>query len=156
MKGNDKLIQVLNQLLADELTAISQYMLHAEICASYEKLHEAIEKQAIDEMRHAEWLIARIIFFEGKPIVSKLNPIRVGQAVPEIIEYDYQAEVAAVEAYNAAISLAQEVADHASADLLIKILNDEEKHADWGEIQQEQIEQMGLGNYLATQISGAE
>jgi len=157
MKGNDRLIQVLNQLLADELTAISQYMVHSEMCDNwgYNKLHEAKEKQAIDEMHHAEWLIARIIFFDGRPIVSKLNPIRIGQTIPEIIENDYQAEVAAIEAYNAAIGLAHEVADQASVDLMIKILNDEERHGDWGETQQDQIEQMGLENYLNNQTSGA-
>ena len=157
MKGNDKLIQVLNQLLADELTAISQYMVHSEMCDNwgYNKLHEAKEKQAIDEMHHAEWLIARIIFFEGKPIVSKLNPIRIGGTIPELIENDYQAEVAAVKAYNAAIGLAHDVADQASVDLMTKILNDEERHADWGEIQQAQIEHMGLENYLTNQTSGA-
>ena len=157
MKGNDRVIQVLNQLLADELTAISQYMVHSEMCDNwgYDKLHEAKEKQAIDEMHHAEWLIGRIIYFEGKPVVSKLNQIHIGPTVPEIIENDYQAEVSAVEAYNAAIGLAHEVADQGSVDLLIKILKDEERHADWGEAQQDQIEQMGLENYLTNQTSGA-
>ena len=124
MKGNDKIIVVLNQLLADELTAISQYMVHSEMCDNwgYEKLHKAIEGQAMDEMHHAEWLIARIIFLEGMPIVSKLNPLRIGKTVPEIIGYDKEAELAAVHAYNNAARLAHEVDDQATLDLLIKNL----------------------------------
>ena len=153
MKGNDRLLTVLNQLLADELTAISQYMVHSEMCANwgYDKLHEAKEKQAKDEMHHAEWLIGRMIFLDGMPIVSKLNPIRIGKAVSEMIINDQEAEIAAVRAYNDAIALAHEVSDQASVDLLIKILKDEESHEDWGEIQRAQIEQMGLENYLTNQ-----
>lgn len=153
MKGNEKLIAVLNQLLADELTAISQYMVHAEQCANwgYQKLHEAVEKQARDEMHHAEWLIQRIIFLEGMPVVSKLNPMQLGQTVPEIIGNDQQAEVAAVRAYNGGIRLAHEVDDQATADLLTTILKMEEGHVNWAEEQRAQIEQMGLENYLARQ-----
>lgn len=153
MKGNEKLIAVLNQLLADELTAISQYMVHAELCANwgYQKLHEAVEKQARDEMHHAEWLIQRIIFLEGMPVVSKLNPMQLGQTVPEIIGNDQQAEVAAVRAYNSGIRLAHEVDDQATTDLLTTILKMEEGHVNWAEEQRAQIEQMGLENYLARQ-----
>jgi bacterioferritin len=155
MKGNEKILAVLNELLAEELTAISQYMVHSEMCANwgYGKLHEAIEAQAKDEMHHAEWLIGRIIFLEGAPIVSKLSPIRVGRNVPEIVGNDREAEVAAVRAYNAAITLAHQVEDQVSVDLLTQILKDEEKHVDWGEVQRDQIEQMGLQNYLANQAS---
>ena len=157
MKGNDKLIGVLNQLLADELTAISQYMVHSEMCASwgYEKLHKAIEGQAMDEMHHAEWLIQRIIFLEGAPIVTKLNPIKIGKSVPEMVTTDQGSEIDAVHAYNAAIRLAQEVDDQASVDLLRKILLMEEGHVDWAEQQSDQIEQMGRENYLANQTTGA-
>ena len=157
MKGNDKLIGVLNQLLADELTAISQYMVHSEMCASwgYEKLHKAIEGQAMDEMHHAEWLIQRIIFLEGAPIVTKLNPIIIGKSVPEMVTNDQGGEIDAVHAYNAAIRLAQEVDDQASVDLLRKILLMEEGHVDWAEQQSDQIEQMGRENYLANQTTGA-
>ena len=153
MKGNEKLISVLNQLLADELTAISQYMVHAELCANwgYQKLHEAVEKQARDEMHHAEWLIQRIIFLEGMPVVSKLNPMQLGQTVPEIIGNDQEAEVGAVRAYNAGIRLAHEVDDQATTDLLTTILKMEEGHVNWAEEQRAQIEQMGLENYLARQ-----
>ena len=157
MKGNDKIIVALNQLLADELTAISQYMVHSEMCDNwgYEKLHKAIEGQALEEMHHAEWLIARIIFLEGIPIVSKLNPLKIGVNVPEIVDNDKESELGAVRAYNRAVRLAHEVDDQATVDLLIKILKMEEDHEDWNEIQESQIEQMGLPNYLTNQTEGA-
>ena len=157
MKGNDKLVAVLNQLLADELTAISQYMVHSEMCANwgYERLHQAIEHQARDEMHHAEWLIGRIIFLEGMPVVSKLNPLKIGLTVLEIVSNDQEDELGAVRAYNSAIGLAHEAADQATADLLLKILKMEEGHVDWAEIQRAQIEQMGLENYLSNQTEGA-
>lgn len=153
MKGNQKLIEVLNDLLADELTAVNQYMVHAEMCESwgYEKLHKAIEKQAIDEMHHAEWLIKRVLFLEGIPMVSKINKINIGKTVKDIINNDQTAELDAVKAYNAAASLAREVSDQATVDLLAKILIMEEGHVDWAEVQQDQIEQMGLENYLSNQ-----
>jgi len=157
MKGNDKLINVLNDLLADELTAISQYMVHSEMCDSwgYDKLHKAIESQAMDEMHHAEWLIQRIISLEGTPVVSKLNPMKIGQSALEMVTHDQDAELAAVRAYNAGIRLAHEVDDQVTVDLLIKILKMEEGHVDWAEKQRAQIEQMGLGNYLTNQTEGA-
>ncbi len=154
MKGNEKILSVLNELLADELTAINQYMVHSEMCANwgYEKLHEAIEGQAKDEMHHAEWLIQRILFLEGTPIVSKLNPMKIGNTVLEMVTNDQEAELGAVRAYNAAIGLAHEVDDQATADLLTRILNMEEGHVDWAEMQRDQIAQMGLENYLANQV----
>jgi len=157
MKGNDKLIAVLNQLLADELTAISQYMVHSEMCDNwgYDKLHKAIEQQARDEMHHAEWLIQRILFLEGAPVVSKLNPIKIGQNVLEIVSNDQADEAGAIRAYNSAIGIAHEVADQATAELLTKILAMEEGHVDWAEVQRAQIEQMGIENYLANQTAGA-
>ena len=157
MKGNDRIVAVLNQLLADELTAISQYMVHSEMCGNwgYDRLHQAIEHQAHDEMHHAEWLIGRIIFLEGMPVVSKLNPIKIGLTVLEIVTNDQEDELGAIRAYNSAIGLAHEVADQATADLLLKILKMEEGHVDWAEIQRAQIEQMGLENYLTNQTEGA-
>ncbi len=154
MKGNRKLIGVLNQLLADELTAISQYMVHSEMCDNwgYGKLHQAIEGQAKDEMHHAEWLIQRIIFLEGAPVVSKLNPIRIGKDVPGIIGTDQEDEQGAIASYNAAIRLGHELDDQATVDLLTKILTMEEGHEDWAEAQRDQIQQMGLANYLANQV----
>ena len=153
MKGNSKLITVLNSLLADELTVINQYMVQSEMCANwgYGKLHLAIRKQAMDEMHHAEWLIERIIFFEGSPTVSKLNPMKIGKTVSEIISNDDKTELKVVSEYNDAIKLAREVDDQGTVDLLTKILKMEEGHVDWAEIQSAQIEQMGIENYLVNQ-----
>lgn len=153
MKGNAKLITVLNSLLADELTAINQYMVHSEMCANwgYGKLQGAIRSQAMDEMQHAEWLIERIIFLDGSPTVSKLNTVKIGKTVSEIINNDSNDEVNAVLAYNDAIKLAREVGDQVTSDLFSKILAMEEGHADWGEVQQTQIKQMGVENYLMNQ-----
>ncbi len=153
MEGNKKLLLVLNSLLADELTAINQYMVHSEMCENwgYGKLHSAIRKQAMDEMNHAEWLIERILFFDGSPTVSKLNPIKIGKTVPEMISNDKEDELKAINAYNEGITLAREVYDQGSVDLLTRILKMEEGHEDWAEIQQAQIEQMGIENYLVSQ-----
>jgi bacterioferritin len=158
MKGNQKLLKVLNELLADELTAISQYMVHSEMCESwgYKRLHKAIEKQAVDEMHHAEWLIQRILFLGGTPIVSKLNPIHIGKGIQEIIAGDQEAELGAVRAYNAGIDLAGQVGDQSSADLLTTILKMEEGHVDWAEQQRVQIEHMGMATYLVNQTEVAE
>ena len=153
MKGNKELLIVLNSLLADELTVINQYMVQSEMCKNwgYSKLHKAIRKQAMDEMLHAEWLIGRIIFFEGVPIVSKLNPIKVGKTVSEIISNNDNTELDVVSSYNDAIKLAREVDDQGTLELLTKILIMEEGHVDWAEKQQAQIDQMGLENYLVSQ-----
>ena len=153
MKGNSKVIQILNERLAEELTAISQYMVHSEMCANwgFTKLHEAIEKQAIDEMKHAEMHIGRILFLEGSPTVSKLHKIKIGRTVEEIVSVDEDAELDAVKAYNDSIAAAAEAGDNSTAEMLKKILQDEERHVDWGETQRELIKQVGLQNYLATQ-----
>jgi bacterioferritin len=157
MKGNAKLIAALNDLLADELTAISQYMVHSEMCNQwgYVKLHKAIEGQAMDEMHHAEWLIERILFLEGLPVVSKLLPMKIGASVKDMIMNDEEAEGGAVAAYNTGINLAREVNDASTADLLIKILKMEEGHVEWAEKQRAQISQMGLEGYLSLQSEGA-
>jgi bacterioferritin len=157
MKGNERMLAVLNELLADELTAISQYMVHSEMCNhwGYGKLHTAIEKQAMDEMHHAEWLIERILLLEGKPTVTKLNPMKMAADVPGMIGNDQEAELGAVKAYNAGITLAREVEDNASAQLLMDILKMEEGHVDWAEKQRAQIAQMGLESYLSLQSEGA-
>ena len=148
MKGNKDLITVLNSLLADELTAINQYMVHSEMCENwgYSKLHKAIRSQAMDEMHHAEWLIERIIFFDGAPTVTKLNSIKIGKTVSEMISNDNGDELDAIHAYNNAIKLAGAIDDQGTVDLLTKILKMEEGHVDWAEIQREQIEQMGMEN----------
>jgi len=154
MKGNEKIIERLNALLADELTAISQYMVHSEMCANwgYERLHKAVEKRAIDEMKHAEKLIGRAIFLEGKPIVSDLNKINIGPEVEAQIKNDWAAEDGAVKAYNDGIRLAAEVGDNGTRELLESILKDEEAHIDWLEAQLDQIKQMGIQNYLVEQV----
>ncbi len=154
MKGNEKIIEHLNQRLSEELTAINQYMVHAEMCENwkYSHLHEAIRKRAIAEMIHAEKLIARILFLEGIPIVSNLNKIFIGAEVPKMHEYDRGAEETAIRNYNDSIRLAAEVGDSGTKELLESILKDEEDHIDWIEAQVDQIQQMGLQNYLAEQI----
>ena len=154
MKGNEKLVSVLNSLLADELTAINQYMVHSEMCDDwgYEKLHKHFEKRAIDEMKHAEKLIGRILFLEGTPIVSSLNKITIGADVAKQLENDRLAETDAITAYNNAIVLAGEVKDYATRDLLQEILNDEDAHMDSIEGLQSQIEQMTLPVFLTTQV----
>ena len=116
MKGNDKLIEVLNELLADELTAINQYMVHSEMCEDwgYQKLHDHFEKRSIDEMKHAEKLIGRILFLEGRPIVTNLNKIHIGAEVPKQLDNDHEAEVQAIRAYNDAVKLAGDVKDFAT------------------------------------------
>jgi bacterioferritin len=154
MKGNEKIIQQLNARLADELTAINQYMVHSEMCANwgYERLHKAIEKRAIDEMKHAEKLIERILFLDGKPTVSVLNEIHIGADVEAQHRNDLTAEQTAVKDYNQDIGLAAEVGDHGTRELLKSILQEEEQHLDWLEVQLDQIQQMGKQNYLVEQI----
>lgn len=154
MKGSQKLIDTLNALLADELAAINQYVVHAEMCEDwgYGKLHEKFEKRAITEMKHAEKLIGRILFLGGTPIVTKLSSIHIGSDVPKQIEYDHAAEAGAIKAYNDAITLAAEERDNATRDMLMEILNDEDSHIDELEEMQDQIEQMGLQMFLSTQV----
>ena len=154
MKGNPKLIEALNSLLSDELSAINQYIVHSEMCANwgYEKLHAKFEKRAIDEMKHAEKLIARILFLEGTPIVSQLKPIHIGSDVAKQLECDRVAEEGAIAAYNAAIVLAGEVKDYATREILEHILNDEDAHIDAIEENQDQIGHMTLGIYLTTKV----
>jgi bacterioferritin len=154
MKGNDRIIAQLNDLLADELTAISQYMVQSEMCSNwgYDKLHKAIEKRAIDEMKHAEKLIGRIIFLEGTPVVSKLNKVNVGADVEAQHKNDLKAEQGAIQAYNESIRLAVELADNGTRELLESVLKDEEDHIDWIEAQLDQIKQMGTQVYLSEQL----
>jgi len=154
MKGNDKVIEALNAQLADELTAVNQYMVHSEMCSNwgYERLHKAIEGRAIEEMRHAEKLIARIIFLEGVPMVSNLNKITIGPDVQTQLKNDWNAEAGAVKGYNNAIRLAVEVGDNGTRELLDAILKDEEDHIDWLEAQLDQVAQMGIQNYLVEQV----
>jgi bacterioferritin len=154
MKGNDRIIARLNDLLADELTAINQYMVQSEMCDNwgYEKLHKTFEKRAVDEMKHAEKLIARVLFLEGTPIVSKLNKINIGAEVETQHANDLKSEQGAIQAYNESINLAVQVGDNGTRELLEHILKDEEAHIDWIEAQLDQIRQMGIQNYLVEQL----
>ena len=154
MKGDTQLIATLNSLLADELTAINQYMVHSEMCDNWTfvKLHKAIEKRAITEMKHAEKLIGRILFLEGIPVVSEYRKIYIGADVPKMFENDHMAEAGAIKSYNAAIKLAGDVADYATRDMLQSILDDEDAHIDEIEGIQDQIAQMGVQVFLSTKL----
>lgn len=155
MKGNEKIIENLNFLLEDELTAINQYIVHSEMCANwgYERLHKSIEKRAIEEMKHVEKLIARILFLDGMPIVSNLNKVKIGALVENQLKNDLVAEENTAKIYNEGIHLAVKLNDNGTRDLLEANLLDEERHIDWIEAQLSQIKQMGIQNYLADQTA---
>ena len=155
MKGDAKIIETLNSLLADELTAINQYMVHSEMSANwgYGKLHEHFEKRAITEMKHAEKLIGRILFLEGTPVVTNLKKINIGSDIPKQLGSDHAAEEGAIQAYNAAIKLAGDLNDFATREVLEKILNDEDGHIDEIEALQDQISHMTLPVFLTTQVA---
>ncbi len=154
MKGDPKIIKSLNALLADELTAINQYMVEAEMCENWglKKLAEMEEKRAINEMKHAEKLIGRILFLEGMPVVSKLNEINIGPDVPQQFKNDLASEMVAVRGYNAGIKLCVDVGDNATKEMLEDILKDEDAHVDQIEEQQDRVSKMGLQVYLGTQV----
>ena len=153
MKGNEQVIEHLNARLSEELTAINQYMVHSEMCDNwgYERLHDAIEKRAMAEMKHAEKLIARILFLEGRPVVSELNKISIGAEVEKQHKNDWAAEEDAIKNYNTSIRLAMELGDNGTKELLEDILREEEDHIDWIEAQRDQIKQMGSQNYVVEQ-----
>jgi bacterioferritin len=154
MKGQQPIIDTMNGLLADELTAIDQYMVHAGMVDNwgYKKLHDYYEKRAIDEMKHAEMLIDRILFLEGTPIVSNLNPIHIGAEVPAQLDNDHAAEVDAIKNYNVAIKQCCDLADGATREVLEHILVDEDRHIDEIEEKQDQINQMMLPMFLSEQV----
>jgi bacterioferritin len=154
MKGDPKVIAEMNARLAEELGAINQYMVHAEMCENwrYSKLAGPIEKRAIVEMKHAEKLIERILFLDGRPIVSELAPLHIGAEVPAMHAHDLDAELGAVKNYNESIRIAREAKDDGTRAVLEAILSDEEEHVDWLEAQLFQIEQIGVQNYLVEQI----
>lgn len=153
MKGNKKIIERLNGLLADELTAVNQYIVHSEMCANwgYKKLGDFIKQRAIGEMKHAEKLIERILFLEGIPEVSTLNKISIGVDIEKQFRNDQLAETEAIKMYNDSIRLCTGLGDNGTRDLLESILTDEEKHLDWLETQVEEIRQLELKNYLIEQ-----
>ena len=154
MQGNKRVIEQLNINLANELTAIMQYMVQGEMCSNwgYVELNKLMKGRAIEEMKHAERLIERILFLEGIPIVSELNAIHIGKNAEEMHENDHDAELIAIKGYNEAIDVAVECADNGSRQIFEEILHDEESHIDVIEAQLTQIEQMSLENYLIEQL----
>lgn len=154
MKGDKKVLDALNSLLAGELTAINQYMVHGEMCADwgYPKLHKHIEERAITEMKHAEELIERILFLEGTPIVSKLNKIHIGGDVKAQLDNDLVAETDTVKDYNMGVAVCVAAGDNGTKTILEKILEDEEGHLDWIETQLEIVKQITLERYLIEQM----
>ena len=154
MKGDPKVIEVLNSLLADELTAVNQYMVHSEMCENwgYDKLGATIQKRAIEEMKHAEKLILRILFLEGVPIVSNLRQMHIGPDVPKMFASDHVFESDAIKAYNADIVVCGDAKDFATREILESILKDEDKHIDDIENVQDEIAQMGVQIFLSTQL----
>jgi bacterioferritin len=156
MKGDEKIIEHLNLRLAEELSAINQYIVHSEMCRNwgYERLHRMIEKRAMSEMKHAEKLIARILFLEGRPVVSGLVKVNIGSEVPRMHSHDLRTEETAIKGYTESIRLTLEVSDNGTRELLQEILKDEENHVDELEAQLAQIEQMGPQIYLVDQLRG--
>ncbi len=154
MKGNSKVIEQLNRALREELTAINQYFLHAEMCENwgYGKLARYIKKQSIDEMKHAETLMERILFLDSTPTMEPLA-LTIGNNVKGMIESDLKLEIGAVAMYNEAVRIAFENKDNGSRDLFVDLLKDEEEHVDWLETQLHQIEEIGYERYLTTQTN---
>lgn len=154
MKGNEKVIEHLNLRLAEELTVVNQYMVHSEMCSNwgYERLHKMIEKRAVSEMKHAEKLIARILFLDGRPTVSNLNKVNIGAEVPKMHSNDLSSEEIALKGYNESIRLTLEMGDNGTRELLEALLKDEEDHIDELEAQLDQIKQVGPQNYLVEQM----
>jgi bacterioferritin len=154
MQGNSEVIAELNAALKEELTAINQYFLHAEMCENwkYDKLGDHVKKQSIDEMKHAEALIERILFLDGSPNLTEPISLTVGQNVKEQLASDLKLEVGAVAQYNNAIKIAAEAGDNASRVLFERLLKDEEEHVDWLEAQLHQIQELGYERYLSQQI----
>jgi len=154
MKGSPKVIKVLNELLSHELTAVSQYIVHSEVCENwgYEKLGGVIQKRAIEEMKHAEKLIARILFLEGRPTVSELGKMHIQDDVPKMFAADHVLEDEAIKGYNEGIVICGDAKDFATREILEHILNDEDRHIDDIESVSDQIEQMGIQVFLSIQV----
>lgn len=154
MKGSREVIDVLNEVLAAELVAINQYFLHAKMCRNwgYDRLADYIRKESIDEMKHAETLVERILFLEGLPNLQRLDKLHIGQTVPELLQCDLDLEYRAVKRLNDGIMVCRDKGDHATEDLLKKILVSEEEHVDWIETQIGLIQKLGETAYLAEQL----
>jgi bacterioferritin len=156
MKGDPKVIDLLNEILTGELTAVNQYFLHAKMCENwgYKRLYEHIRKESIDEMKHADELIERVLYLEGLPNVQRLGKINIGQTVHEMLKNDLAVEAVAIPLLNKSIETCRQIGDNGSEALLIEILTSEEEHVDWLEAQLELIKQIGEAHYLAQQIHG--
>ncbi len=154
MQGNANVIVALNDALKEELTAINQYFLHAEMCENwhYDKLGDYIKKQSIDEMKHAEALIERLLFLDATPNMTETMKLTIGHNVKEQLESDLALEISAVALYNNAIKVSREEGDNASRELFERLLKDEEAHVDWLEAQLHQIKELGYERYLSQQI----
>ena len=158
MKGDARIIEILNEVLTAELTAINQYFVHGEMCENwgFERLHRVIRKHSIGEMKHAEEVIERVLFLEGVPNVQRLGKINIGEGVQEILTSDYALELEALPRLQQGIEVCRDLGDNNSRHLLEEILHDEEEHVDWLEAQMSLIEQVGLQNYLTQQIREGE
>jgi len=154
MKGNEEVIQVLQDVLCAELTAVNQYFIHARMNENwgYKKLAAYVRKESIEEMRHAQDLIDRILYFDGAPNMQKYLKINVGKTVPEQFQFDLEVEYQAVSRLNKGIELARAQGDNGTRSLLETMLKDEEAHVDWLEAQLGMIQEMGVENYLAQQM----
>jgi bacterioferritin len=154
MQGDDEIIELLNEVLTAELTAINQYFVHAKMCANwgYGRLADHGREESIDEMKHADVIIDRILYFDGVPNMQRLFPLRVGETVAEQLQHDLALEYAAVARLNDGIAACVAKGDHGTREILAEILRSEEDHIDWIETQQETIRQIGLENYLAQQV----
>jgi bacterioferritin len=154
MKGNEEVVAVLNEVLSAELTAVNQYFIHGMMCANwgYAKLAAHGKHESIDEMKHAQEVIERILYLDGRPNMDKYLKISVGASVPQQHEFDLSLEVAAIERLNRGVDLCREKRDNGTRALLERILVEEEQHADWLEAQIQQIQDIGLQNYLAQQL----
>ena len=154
MKGHDEIIELLNDVLTGELTAINQYFLHAKMCDNwgYKRLGSHIRDESIDEMKHAEVLVDRVLYLEGIPNMQRLSPMRIGETVVEQFGNDLAVEMAALERLNNGVALCARLGDNGTRELLEDILVDEEGHVDWLETQLETIRQIGVENYLAQQL----
>jgi bacterioferritin len=158
MKGDARIIEILNDVLTAELTAINQYFVHGEMCENwgYERLHKIIRKHSIGEMKHAEEVIERVLFLEGVPNLQRLGKITIGENVQEIFKADYALELEALPRLQQGIELCRELGDNNSRHLLEEILEEEEDHVDWLEAQMTLVEQVGIQNYLTQQIKEDE
>ena len=155
MKGNDEVLQLLNELLTNELTAINQYFVHAKMCQNwgFHRLADKIREESIDEMKHADIVIGRILFLEGVPNLQRYHKLHVGETVKEQFESDVQLEYAAIAFLNQGIDAARRANDNATEDMFTRILVAEEEHTDWLDTQLELIRQVGEQNYLAMQMN---